>query len=398
MPDDYFGDPVRIPLAPRAQEETATELQTGQPSTAQVDKALPIRPQPDRIRLDGERRLSERTMFERLTSDDPETRATAINAFNDRMQLYGDLLTGRRSAHLSNSSLFPTAQHQGIPSAVFFGDAERQSVDTRWTALYDIQDRRQQMSPYFRIVDLYHAITVKQYQMGEEIEFGSVEASEQIFEADLYGMGLQWNRLWSQWQDIWTSGRGMATMQRKWADHQAQTAYDTITASGLSTTSYQDADGSGGTSLRNDIATINQAMIDIAQAIYQDTASQSGEQTDEDIGDATFYLLYNGHNRTYHERINAAQASDFRVANDNQSVQELLQRFNLVTIDSPKIPTGNWFMTLGGRKNIWSQFRDATMYDVEDPRVMGVADGRIGQGAFKSLRGDVNQVRQIATS
>ena len=38
------------------------------------------------------------------------------------------------------------------------------------------------------------------------------------------------------------------------------------------------------------------------------------------------------------------------------------------------------------------------MFDVEDPRVMGVADGRVGQGAFKPVRGDANQSRKVATS
>lgn len=392
-----FADPVRLPLAPRVNEASATELQTGTPSALDSGETVPIYPQDEMIHLDGERRLPEREMFRRLTSDDPSERATAINAFNDRMQMYGDLICGTRTVHLSNGSLFPTAQHQGIPTAVFFGDTERQSVDTRWTVMYQIDDRRGQASPFFRLVNLYHAITVKQYQLGEEIEMGSVEAGENIFETNYYGLGLQWNRLWSEFQDIWTNGRGMAAMQRKWANFQAQQAYDTITASGLSSTSYQDDDDSGGTSLRNDIATLNQAMTDIQQAVYQDTAPQSGEQTEETLDNPQFTLLYNSHNRDYKERINTALTARLTLPNSN-SVAEIDDDFDVTPIGSPRVPDGNWYITLNGRKNVWAQFRDATMFDVEDPRVMGVADGRIGQGAYKPVRGDNNQSRQVATS
>jgi hypothetical protein len=396
MPTDYFADPVRLPLAPRVNAQSATSLQSGMPSSSGPGEQVPIRPQGDMIRLDGERRLSERQMFEQLTSDDPSERAVAINAFNDRMQLYGDLLTGTRTVALSNASLFPTAKHQGIPSAVFFGDAERQSVDTRWTVMFQIDDRRQQTSPFFRLMDLYHAITVREYQLGEEIEFGSVEASEAIFETNYYGMGLQWNRLWASFQDIWTNGRGMATMQRKWANHQAQLAYDTITASGLSTTSYQDADGSGGQSIRNDIATINEAVTNIQQDIYQQTADESGEQTEEEIG-TDFTLLYNSHNRDYKERVRTALTADLALPNANASIS-IDDDVNITPVGTPRVADGSWYLTLNGRKNVWAQFRDATMYDVEDPRVMGVADGRIGQGAFKPVRGDSQQSRKVATS
>lgn len=396
MPID-FADPVRLPLAPRVNEPSAMDLQTGTPSPGGPGETVAIHPQDEVIQLDGERRLPERRMFEMLTSEDERERALAINAFNDRMQLYGDLICGTRTVHLSNSSLFPTTQHQGIPTAVFFGDAERQSVDTRWTVMFQIDDRRQQMTPFFRLVDLYHAITVKEYQLGEEIEFGSVEAGEAIFETNYYGMGLHWNRLWSEFQDIWTNGRGMSAMQRKWANNQAQLAYDTITASGLSTTSYQDADGTGSTSLRNDIATLNQAMTDIQQSIYQDTAPQSGEQTEETLDNPQFTLLYDSHDRDFKERINTALTARLTLPNSN-SVAEIDDDFDVTPIGSPRVPSGNWYITLNGRKNVWAQFRDATMYDVEDPRVMGVADGRIGQGAFKPVRGDTNQVRQVATS
>jgi hypothetical protein len=394
MPID-FADPVRLPLAPRANPESATSLQAGTPSTR--GETVPIHPQDDLIRLDSEQRLSERQMFEMLTSEDPSERAAAINAFNDRMQLYGDLITETRTVHLSQDSLFPTQEHQGIPTAVFFGDTERQSVDTRWTVMYQINDYRQRSSPFFRLVDLYHAITVQKLQLGERIEMGSVEAGEQIFETDYYGMGLQWNRLWASFQDIWDNGRGMAALQRKWANNQTDIAYDTITASGLSTTSYQDADNSGGVSLRNDIATLNQAMTDIQQAIYQDTSDQSGEQTEETIDNPQFTLLYNSHNRDFKERINTALTARLTLPNSN-SVAEIDDDFDVTPIGSPRVPDGDWYITLNGRKNVWAQFRDATMFDVEDPRVMGVADGRVGQGAFKPVRGDANQSRKVATS
>jgi hypothetical protein len=42
--------------------------------------------------------------------------------------------------------------------------------------------------------------------------------------------------------------------------------------------------------------------------------------------------------------------------------------------------------------------RDLTMFDKTDVQVAGVADANIAQGAYRMVRADSNQVREMATS
>src|SRR5690606_30976966 len=121
------------------------------------------------------------------------------------------------------------------------------------------QDRRSEPWPgYFKVKDLWHAITVDQYLPNERIKFGRVEASEEIFEHLLYGVGLQWNQL--EMQGRWERQEGVVAMQVKWANKLAQLVYAATTAAGPATISY---DTTGASQLEKDIRTINAAALAI---------------------------------------------------------------------------------------------------------------------------------------
>ena len=53
---------------------------------------------------------------------------------------------------------------------------------------------------------------------------------------------------------------------------------------------------------------------------------------------------------------------------------------------------------LAGRKNVFTIHKTLQIYDRMDARVAGIADERIAQGAYKGVRGDSRQARQVATS
>lgn len=372
-----FAKAAHLRFRPRLDHRLAA--QTGDPWSPQQT-----------AQLDDKRILSERKLLELLASDDPSKRALALNAFNDFSQRFGDLVLYALSA----TNMFPSQQTQGIPAAVTLGDAERQMVDLRWTALYDVQDYRQQTHPFFKIVDLYHAITFRAYQMGERVEMGVVEAAEAIFEAEIIAGGLQWNQLWSEWQAVWSQQRGLSAMQTRYANQLAKTAYEVITAAGLSVTAY---DATGTTTLEKDINTINAAALAIRTALYNAAAPKTGQVTEEIVGGSEpYWLLYNDLTAGYEDRIMKAIDARLDMPNDNLSVGHLLRP--IVPLGSPYVPTGAWYMTIGGRKNVAAIFRDLRMFDISDPRIAGVMQGRVGQGAYKLVRGSALQARQVAVS
>lgn len=319
--------------------------------------------------------------------EDARIRLAAIELYNKFSRKFGDALV-----ELSSGATFPDVQTQGIPAAVQFGDANRQSVDTRWSTLFNIQDRRSQSHPYFKITDVYHAVEFKSYLLGERIELRHVEAAQEIFEAEIFAGGLQWNRFWSMWQDLWNEGQGLSAMQARYAAKQAQIAYQVLTADGLSTTDYQQVDGTG-INLRNDIATINAGVRELETAIYTAPAGETGMQTEEELSNASFYLLFNSGTVGYEDRIALALSARVDAPNDNMSVGNVLR--NVIPLPSRQVPTGAWYIVLPGRKLVGAIFQDLTIYDFNDPRIAGVGEGRIGQGAYKLVRGDSRQVRKL---
>lgn len=397
---DPFGAPVQLNLLGRHNPQHAL---AGTPPAAfaqSLGLATADRPAMQHYALNADVRLDEMALMRDIVNSDqtPEAnrrRQLALNAFNDRLRSFGDILHGRTP--LSSSSQFPDLLNAGLPSAVTLTDADRQMIDTRWVALFNMQDRRGQSNPYFKIADLYHAIQFQQYLQGERVKFATVEAEEAIFEAYIYGAGLQWNQIWAMWQDLWTSAMGMAEFQVKYAKLLALTAYSAITASGLSTTSYVDRDATGGQSITNDIATILQGLLEVKTALYTNTAPNGGQETEEEVQDTqVMYLLYNSHTAGYHERVRNALSARITTPNDSFSVNEV--DFPVVPIGSPYVPTGNWYVVLPGRKNVFANFMDLRLYNITDPRIAGVAEGEVGWGAFRFVRGDVRQVRKLALS
>lgn len=330
---------------------------------------------------------SERRIHEMLASPDAAVRRKAITHLNAVARVYTDTLL-----QLSSSSLFPDQQTQGIPNAITFGEADRRVADTRWTALFNIRDLRSATSPYFEISDVYNAVTFEVYLMGERIEVRHVQGSETIFKTDIVAGGLQWNQFFAMWQDLWSANDGIATMNVKYAQKQARAAYEVLTASGLTGVAYN---ASGATTLEKDINTINDGIRTIGNQLYQDEGI-AGIQTEEDIEGAALVLLFNPATQGYRQRVNRALNARFTMANDNLSVAEV--DVPVIPLPSRYVPATDWKLMLPGRKNIAAIHKDLEIYDHMDPRLAGVADARIGQGAYKMVRGDAKQGVSLATS
>jgi hypothetical protein len=264
------------------------------------------------------------------------------------------------------------------------------SADTRWLSLFQTQDLRQQDTPYFKIADAFTAITFKEYELGQDIELGFVETGETIYEAGIHGGGLQWQMLWSGWQDIWQSGDGMAAMQAEYLSYQAKTAYEILTTSPANSVGWQGSSGDSQT--KRDIRTINEGIRQIKRALFE-AESPGGEQLEEDVEDATFAILYDSLEQNTEDRVQSALDVTLNVDADGQAdVAEV--RANVVPIGTPRV-SGGPYIVLPGRKNVLGLSRDLTMYDIMDARVAGVAEGSVGQAAWRMVRGDANQIAEI---
>jgi hypothetical protein len=98
----------------------------------------------------------------------------------------------------------------------------------------------------------------------------------------------------------------------------------------------------------------------------------------------------------YRERVARALEARFDMPNSTMSVGQVLDP--IIPLGMVDVPTGVWYLVYPGRKNIFANGVDLTFYEFNDPRVAGVAEGRIGQGAWVPVRGDVLQVRAMALS
>lgn len=390
----FTDNPVHLPFRRRANESSAAEL--GRPGNPDAD---PDSPQalgdPQRRVTLQDAELHEEDILGGMTSERRDFRNAALNAIRDTAQILGDLVTGNQTVRLSEGGLFPPEDRGGIPVAVSIGDQEREQVDTRWTGLFQGFDGRQQTDNLlFRIEDVYHAVRFERYERGETIEMSHVEGGDEVFEAYYYAAGLQFNASWADFNPhSWTRQDSVSAMMTRYAKKQMKRAYSVLTDStGLSTISYQ----TGSNQVEQDVNTINEGMRQILDDMFTATSPQSGEQVEEVPDNPQFALLYNNLSTGYQQRVRKALATTYSASNDELSVAEL--DYPVTPIGTPHVPDGNWWVVMPGRKNVAAQFRDLQTFDIMDPRIVGVNEGQVGQGIFRMVRGDSNQVTELATS
>lgn len=329
---------------------------------------------------------TERQIHEQLASPDPAVRARAIRHLNA-------VAAAALPVLLSSTSQFPDQQSQGVPALVSFGEADRFTADVRWRALFDVRDLTAQSHPFFKLTDVFDAITFEVYKMGERIKAATVRGDEQIFEMEIVAGALQWFRFWEAWQSMWNTSDGVASMNAKYLRKMGRLALQVLTASGLATTSY---DTAGGSQVEKDVNTINAGITEMGNAIYQTETGFADVDTEEDIEGLGLYLLYNQGTPGYRQRVNRALGARLELPNDNNSSAEV--DVPVMPFPTRDVPANGWYLALAGRKNVAAIGRNLEIYDLMDPRIAGVADGRIGQGAYKIVRGDARQVRLLATS
>lgn len=348
------------------------------------------------VALDATLSASERTLIQRITNgDDSLKRRVMLNAINDLSQRIGDIvarnrtvrLVGSDGADLSSEGSGVDPKTIGIPQAVQIGTDDRLRADTRWAALFAVQDLRASPSPYFEITDVYNALTFREYELGEKIDMGFVKATETVYKAALYAAGLQWNMLWEGWQNDWSAGDGIAAMQAKYLSFQAKTAYSILTASGGISVSWQGE--TNDTQAARDAKTINEGVRVIKEALFSE-AGPDGEDLEEDLEGANFFCLYDSLEAGTTERVD--NALEARYQSGDGELTEV--KYNVTPLGSPHI-NGGPYIILPQRKNVLGLSRDLTLYDTMDPRIAGVAEGSVGQAAWRMVRGDSNQTSEL---
>lgn len=296
-----------------------------------------------------------------------------------------------RQIKLSTRSMFTPDTEAA--AALMFGDADREQVDLRWAAAYRVLDRRSARTRSFKIADSYNAVTFEVYKEGERINTGIVEATGDWYEADILAGGFKYSQFSEQWTDDWDVSEGIAAMLMRWAKKQAKLAYSVISASGALTQTY---DATGATVLAKDINTINAAIQKIKDAIYVDTAPVGGQQTEEEYSTSTPMLCLYNPTGTLVTRVQAIQAAFYHAANSNVSVGEPTNP--LTFIDSRDVTADKFIVCLPGRKNVFAPAIDLQTFEQIDPTIAGVGAQNIGQGAYKHVRADSNQVCLAAAS
>lgn len=328
----------------------------------------------------------ERQLHEDLASQDPAVRARAMRHLNAVAQQAMQVL-------LSSTSQFPDQQTQGVTTVVAFGEADRNVADVRWRALFQMRDLTAQDHPFFKITDVYDSAQFEEYEMGERIRMGSVRADEEIFETPIVAGGLQWFQFWENWQNLWNSEDGIASMNAKWLRRMAKQAYAVVTAAGLTVVPY---DTTGSTVIEKDVNTINTAITTLGNQVYQTETGFEGIESEEDIEGLALYLLYNPATAGYRQRVNRALGARLELPNNNNSAAEV--DVPVMPLPTRYVPANGWWLALAGRKNVHAVTKALQIYDHMDARIAGIADGRVAQGAYKSVRGDSRQAVQIATS
>ena len=328
----------------------------------------------------------ERQLHADLASKDPAVRGRAIRHLNA-------VAAAAMQVVLSSTSNFPDATTTGIATAVGFGEADRHTADVRWRALFQVRDLTSQGHPFFKITDTYDSVTFEEYELNERIKVGTVRGQEEVFETPVVAGGIQWNRFWSNWQTLWSTDEGLASMNAKYLRRMARQAYSILTAAGLTVVAYN---ATGTTQIEKDVNTINAGITTLGNQVYQTETGFEGIESEEDIEGLDVYLLYNPGTAGYRQRVNRALGARLELPNSNNSAAEV--DVPVMPLPTRYVPTGAWYLALGGRKNVMAITHNLEIFDLMDPRVAGVADARIGQGAYKAVRGDSRQAVQLATS
>lgn len=331
-----------------------------------------------------------------LTGQNPMLKKQVVRHFNAMMDNYVAALLahgGANRANLSSLGSFPTLEEQGVPASFILDVAQREIVDTRWTILYRMLDRRSSTSGVFRVGDSYTNLEFNQYEYNESIDADYMEGDHDLYRFYIYSGMYFYNKMWESFTDMWSEGDGLGAMALRWARKMSEVAYTTVAAaSGLTTVTY---DATGSTQVAKDINTINAGVTTIKSQLYAAT-TPDGNQVKEEAEMGTYALLFNSLTTGYETRIMKALEARLDLPNDNQSVGYVMRP--VVPIGSPHVPTGTWVLTMLGRHNHFAMARALMVEESLDITKAGVAKVVAGNGAYRAVRHDPAQVVLLALS
>ena len=324
----------------------------------------------------------------------------ANEGFERFWKLQIDLINAHRQGasqiDLSGFGNFPDSKQDGLPVAAMFDDPERIQVDLRWLALYRLQDMTGSPSPHFQMFDLYNAVTYDQYgleELGQEMNFYTVQGSRNTFTANVISGGYQFNKVWERWNPMFSPDQGVAAAMSKWGAKQAQLGYDTITGAAYTSIAY---DTAGSNQIEKDINTLNLGIKTIEDQLWNATNPKDAQKLEEEIAGAVYYALYNAGSTGLKSRMARAVAAGWDRPNDSNSTVKLDSP--VVLIPTRRVSGSDITLVLGGRKNVYAPFLPFQMRTFDDVKAVGVNVVNAGEGAYLHVAGDANQGVTLASS
>lgn len=321
-----------------------------------------------------------------LSADDKQAKATlkARALFNAAANSYTDKMIALAAAHhhttLSTEGSFPV--DPGTAIEITYQGAEA-PIDMSWVPLFDFLDFRNTQEETFRMIDIEDGITFRSYENGERVELYGVKGAQVFIPFQRFGSGFQWEQEWLDDNKFFRVTDGVASAQHKYARDMAANAYQIVTdPTGLDTVS---RDTTGNSIIARDVRTVNNAMTAILQDLY--------DEDDVEIANPRFFLLYNSLTPGYAERVAAILTAQLGIANPTLGVTQLAHP--VTPLGSPRIPTGQFYLVLPGRKLKHAVRMDLTMYANFNPYTY--SGDRIFWGRYNTVRGDNRQVRIVPT-
>lgn len=355
-------------------------------------QGITLKSAPALVELEGQRLPGHVALAKMYGSKDAAVRKEAIRLLNAYGQKATDAVLGYEAPEavsLSDANNFPTS----VPTNVRTRQtADRLRVDNMWPALFDVRDYRGIATDRFELTDVYDAVSIEEIPQGGKVRLRAVRGAQTTFDFARYAGGFQFDVFWERDNQLWKLANGLAAMQPRYANKQAQVAYTTLLASGFTDQPRSATGGASETQL--DIETINAAADAILSGIYSATDA-NGDPIEEDLGtDPGFYLLYNQGTAGYSQRVAKILAFNFGMPNSNASTAQLA--YAIQPLASRYVPTGKFYLVLPGRLNVAAIRQDLELFENFDPYTMH--EDHMGWGRYRFVRGDAKQVRGIPLS
>lgn len=143
-----------------------------------------------------------------------------------------------------------------------------EEIDTGYQSIFDIIDFTGTKKNGFKLRDVTSGLTFRKVPVGDTLDIYGMSGTEVEITFDRYGGALGWDKTWFDDEEFWTVDDTALEFRAKWFKDVAETYYALIEAVSGQDLSWQDhpdgvATGTPGFQVGKDIATMNQAAVNI---------------------------------------------------------------------------------------------------------------------------------------